>query len=365
LYYAKVKGDDAVKLLDGDMFALRFLALRQLAEARLVPAEEAETRIIANRGALLPLTEQAPAAGLDRSIPSLPQIMQIAKLMNPGSNSLTLLMDSLLPANPTARMALLPQTKEAARMVLERLNRLEATGLISDEQRSRETEALYALINSTRLAETDQVPPPPPPAPAKPKGHGAGSGMGHRGSTPLYVPDPTNFEAPKLDPKTTSQAGLYLMQIPDPSQAEKAWNMLKTQSPELAKLGVVLVRTDLGDVGLTWRVVAGPVTVEEARSICEGVRTKNQDCTPIPYPKNGTPPPPPKLAPAPVATVPTATTPAPTVSPPPLAAPAPIATPAPAVEHAAPAAAAPAMTEHSATPAEHGAEPHASPAAEK
>ncbi len=298
LYYAKVTGDDAVTLLQGDTFALRVLALRQLAEARVVPVQEADVRIDANRGALLPMSEQPPSAWLDRPIPPVPQILEIAKLMDPGSNSIRLLLDSLLPAAPTMRMALLPQNKQAARAVLDRLDRLDATGLISPEQHAAEVEALYALINSTRLPDTDAppLPPPPPPPKAKPKGHG--SGAGHRGSSPLYVPDPTNFEAPKLDPKTTSQAGLYLMQVPDPSQADKAWTMLKTQSPELAKLGMVLVRTDLGDVGVTWRLVAGPVTVEEARSLCEGVRTKNQDCTPIPFPKNGTPPPMPKVAPA-------------------------------------------------------------------
>jgi len=300
LSYARVGGDEAAGLLAGDAYALRFLAMRQLAEARIVPVEDAEIRINANKGALLPMTAPPPSTGLDRPIPPIAQIVETAKRMVPGSSGMALVLESVLPAEPKARMTLYPQTKDAARKVVERLERLEATGLISPDERAAEAEALFVLINSDRLAETD-LPPPPPPLPPEPKKHGKGTGGGHRGSVPMYVPDPTNFEAPKLDPKSTGQAGLYLMRVPDPSQADKAWTMLKTQSPELAKLGVVLDRTDLGDVGVTWRVVAGPVSVQEARSLCEAVRQKNQDCTPVPYPKNGTPPPPPKVAPPPAA----------------------------------------------------------------
>lgn len=300
LAYGSVRGQDAVALIQGDNIALRFLALKQLAEAWLIPPQAALDRIAPNKGALLPMTLPPPAVGLDRNIPPIAQIMATVQALPPDSDGLTLVLDSLLSPMPTIRQPLAPQTKVAARKVLERLNRLEAVGLITPDEHAGEADALYALINSDRIAETDVVPPPPPPPPPKAKGKG---GASHRSLDSMFIPDPSNFQEPKLDAKATGPAGLYLMQIPDPSQAEKAWNMLKTQSPELATMGMVLVKTDLGDVGVTWRVVAGPVTADEARKLCEGIRPKNQDCTPIPYPKNGTAPPPPKMpaaaAPAP------------------------------------------------------------------
>ena len=301
LAYGSVRGDDAIDLLSGDIIALRFLALKQLAEDWVIPPEAALSRINANKGALLPLTQPPPSVGLDRVIPSLPQIFSTVRTMPPQSNAMTLVLDSILPQVPKSREVLAPQTKEAARKVVARLARLAAVGLITADEQAQEQDALYALINSDRIAETDVLPPPPPPPPPPPKHRGNG-GANHRGFEPLYIPDPSNYKAPILDEKSTGPAGLYLMQIPDPAQADKSWTMLKTQSPELASLGYVLVRTDLGAVGITWRLVAGPVKPDEARKLCEGVRPKNQDCTPIPFPKNGTAPPAPKAtAPAPAA----------------------------------------------------------------
>ena len=301
--YAVVQGDAAIELLTGDNMALRFLALRQLAEARAISSEEAEVRANANKGALLPLTQAPPAIELDRPISPLPQIVRTGRLLQQGSIAMNLLLDTILQITPKYRLPLGPHNKVTARKLLARLSRLEATGLITPEERTNEAEALLALLSSDRIPESEVLPPPPPPLPEKPKSKGHGGGLNHRGSEPLYVPDPTNFDTPKLDVKASGQAGLYLMQVPDPSQADKAWTMLKTQSPELAALGVVLVRTDLGDVGVTWRLVAGPVTAEEAHKLCEGIRPKNQDCTPVAYPKNGTLPPPPKI-PAPAAAAP-------------------------------------------------------------
>ena len=337
MYPASVKGMDAEQLLAGDVWALRFLALRQLAEARIIPPEEAEMRATANLGALLPLTKVAPAGDLDRPIPPLSQILATARSFPPGSNALGVVLDSLLPKAPAQRTLLGPHTKDAARKVRARLSRLDATGLISPAERAAEEDALDALLNSNRLAETTMLPPPPPPPEKpKPKGHGGGAGGHHRGSEPLYVPDPSNFQTQTLDPKATGPAGLYLMQVPDPSQADKAWTMLKTQHAELVPLGVVLVKTDLGDVGVTWRLVAGPVPAEDARKLCDGIRPKNYDCTPIPYPKNGSPIPAPKAG----AAAPVAEQAAPSAAGADKAAPPPIAKIAPPAAEAHPAAAA-------------------------
>ena len=298
LYYGAVQGDEALALLSGDVMAQRFLVLKQLAEATAIPPQAALDRITVNKGALLPLTQMPPATGLDAAIPPVDKIFATVRSLPPNSNGLMLVLDGILPQAPRSRQILSPQTKQAARLLLPRLAKLESTGLISPEERALETDALYALLNSDRVAETDVLPPPPPPPPP-PKTHGGGNGQGpvHRNFTQLYIPDPDAFQVKKLDEKAGGKAGLYLMQVPDPSQTEKAWNMLKTQSPELANLGMVMVRTDLGAVGVTWRLVAGPVGAEDAKKLCDSVMTKKQECTPVPFPKDGVPPPPPKNPP--------------------------------------------------------------------
>lgn len=292
-----VQGDEAVDLLQGDTIALRFLVLKQLVEAGVIPPQAALPRFAANKGALLPLTKPAPAVGLDRQIPSVLQIRGVLQGLPMDSAAVTVVLDSILPQSPKVRQKLAPQTKVAARLVLDRLARLEATGLITPAERIAEAEAVAQLILGDSIPETDVVPPPPPPPPPAPAPPSKGKGgAAHRSLDSMFVPDPGTFRAPKLDAKASGPAGLFLMQIPDPSQADKAWNMLKTQSPELATMGMVLVRTDLGDVGVTWRLVAGPVTADEARNLCDGIRPKKQDCTPVPFPKNGVQPPAPKMA---------------------------------------------------------------------
>ena len=300
-----VLGDEAQELLQGDTIALRFLVLKQLAESGAVPPQAVLPRIAANKGALLPLTKAlGPSVGLDRQIPSMSQIKGVLQGLPMDSAAVTVILDGILPQTPKARQKLAPQTKVAARSVLDRLARLESVGLITRAERIAEAEAVAQLILGDTIPETDIVPPPPPPPPAAAPASKGKGGAAHRSLESMFIPDPGNFSAPKLDDKASGPAGLYLMQIPDPSQADKAWNMLKTQSPELATMGMVLVRTDLGDVGVTWRLVAGPVTADEARKLCEGIRPKKQDCTPIPFPKNGVQPPAPKVAP-PAAAAPT------------------------------------------------------------
>lgn len=282
---ADVEGDQAEALLAGDPWALRFLALRRLVQENLMPLSEAQARSDANLGALLPLTQPPAPVGLDRPIPPIARIVAEIRSVPPGSPQLAFLEDQILPLTSGTRLALNPHTQQAARRLQDRLERLRQTGLVAPQDAQREAEALTALLASNRLPETD-LPPPPPPEKPKPKPQGGKGGLRpHRGPEPMFVDDPANFEPPKLEPNATGEAGIELMSIPDPKQGDKAWTTLKTQYPELAPLPNKLVRTDLGDVGVTWRIVAGPLPPADAVKMCETLKAKGQQCIPTPFPK--------------------------------------------------------------------------------
>jgi hypothetical protein len=281
---AEVQGDQAERLLSGDPWALRFLAIRRLAEENLLSPADAMSRFDADLGALLPLTQPPAPVGLDRPIPPIARIVGAFRVVPAKSERADFMLEEILPKAPARRLALNPRNQAAARMLEARLTRLVQTGLITPEQSKAEEDAIKELLASGRLPEVEAT-APPPPAPAKAKHKGGSGPRPHRGSTPEYVPDPGNFETPKIDPASTAEAGVHLMSIPDPSQGDKAWTTLKTQYPELAPLSQKLVRTDLGDVGVTWRLIAGPLSAADATKLCEGLKAKGQNCTATPFPK--------------------------------------------------------------------------------
>lgn len=279
---AEVEGAMAEALLAGDPWALRFLALRRLVQENLLTMADAQARFAADRGALLPLTQPPAPIGLDHPIPPIGKIVEAVRAVPPGSPRANFMVEEILPLSAIRRMALTPRDKNAAHKLEDRLKRLEQTGLITPEESASEAAALKELLDSGRLPDSDA---PPPPAPAKPKPKGKGGPRPHRGSEPQYVPDPANFETPKIEAGATGEAGVHLMSMPDPGQGDKAWTTLKTQYPELAPLSNKLSRTDLGDVGVTWRLIAGPLSPADAAKLCEGLKAKGQECTPTPFPK--------------------------------------------------------------------------------
>lgn len=282
--------EQAEILLVGDPMALRFLAIKQLAALGLVPPGDAGERREANLGALLPMTATAsPAANLDQPIPSLAGI--VGRFSDPKTSpgERAFLLDALLPRIPTQRQAYVPRDIATARQIQDRLDRLDQSGLITPDEHTREAAALDQLIAGGTLPQVLAPPaPPPPPPPAKKTRSGRGNRVPGGVSGRLEViPSPPGVTAPKLAANAKGPAGLHLLSMGTATHGDKAWEALQKDNPELAGLGHVVVRTDLGDLGVTYRLIAGPVDAAQAPSLCAAIAVRGQDCTPTPFPATG------------------------------------------------------------------------------
>lgn len=293
---ATVSDAEAAVLLAGDPMALRFLGLRQLAAAGLIPLDDARDRAQTNLGALLPLTEpHPPAAGLDLPSPAPSALLALFHRLAQHPPAQTaperqFILDNLLPQRPAAFQALVIPDQESARKALARLQRLEWAGLINAEQHQAEEKAVQALIDGGTLPEklTPPPPPPPPAPPAKPARKHGGSGARMPGGVSgqlRVIPSPPGVDAPTLPKDFAGQAGLHLLSMGSASQGDKAWAALTKEHAELAALGFKVVRTDLGDMGVTYRLIAGPTNAAEAERICAALKPRGQSCQPTPFPQ--------------------------------------------------------------------------------
>lgn len=288
--------EQAEVLLAGDPMALRFLALKQLTARGLIPVDEAAARKQANLGALLPLTApEPPAAGLEAPIPPLAQVMDRFGGLGTGAvrgNGATraaesaFLAESLLPKAPAKRQPYSPPDIVSARKLQDRLGRLEDAGLVTPEERAGETEAVDKLIASGALPEV-LAPPKPPEKPKKKTAGGRGNRMPGGVSGRLeIIPSPPGVEAPKLASGAKGPAGVHLLSMGSAAHGDKAWEALTKEHAELAGLGHTVSRADLGELGVTYRLVAGPVDAAQAESLCATLRPRGQACTPTPFPAN-------------------------------------------------------------------------------
>lgn len=295
---------EAEALLAGDPAALRFLTIRRLAETGQISPEDAAARVGTNMGALLPLTDpQPPATGLFLPAPPSSAIEKaMAATWNSpgGASQRDFMVDSVLPKNPAKREAMTIPDKQAARQTMARLDRLNQAGLIGADQKQAEEQALQALMDGGTLPESlaALAPPPEPVQPAKPKktGKTGGSSSGSGSGRPMerlqggvsgelkVIPSPAEVNAPAIPAGFTGQAGIHLLSMGSATHGEQAWKALSTQYPELAALTYKVVRADLGELGVTHRLIAGPLSPANAAELCAALKPKGQACTPTPFP---------------------------------------------------------------------------------
>ena len=270
--------------------AQRFLVMKQLLDSGLVTPVEALPRIETNKGAILPLTTPfPPAIDLDRPVPSagslVGRLRELSSDTGRGSpanraDEHVFLLDGILPAEPTARQPLMPPDMIAARKLLPRLNVLRDVGLISEAERDKEVRAVQSLIASGKLPETEYTPPPPPPPP-----HKVVKKRSRRNFGTEFAPNPPGVAPPKLESKAKSKAGVQLLSMASATHGEKAWAALQKEFPELAQLTYKAVKADLGDLGVTYRLIAGPLDADSAERLCTELRAKSQSCSPTPFPE--------------------------------------------------------------------------------
>ena len=266
---------DTPSAIAGDPEAQRFLLLRQLVEAGVVSPDEALPRRTANLGGLLPYSEPPPAAGLDRPMASRDIADRLARLSvgdAPGPNSShraerDFLLDSVLPTAPASRA--LPAQVEPSSLTTarRRIGDLAGLGLVSPDESQRELAAIGA--GEQALANR---PPPPPPPPPPPKKKPRKKPAADAGAKPGDVPGGTV----PVNPKGT--LGLHLLSMASPSMTDKAIEALKKEYPELAPLEFKAVKTDIPDLGTTYRLMAGPLSGTDADQMCRALRAKGQSC---------------------------------------------------------------------------------------
>lgn len=284
---------EAERLLADDAMALRFLALRRLGDEGLATVDDLTERQHSNLGALLPLTfPLPPASGLERPIPPLDQLMARFNDLKQGRGTertraaeRDFMLDALLPKAPASRTSLAPHDQQSARMAMERLDRVGKAGLVTPAEKEAEAEALTKL-----MATLPETLTPPPPEPPKKKKKVAGRGRGSRLSGGVsgkleVVPSPPGVAAPKVAAGFAGPVGLHLLSMGSAGHGDRAWEALKKEFAELAPLSFKISRADLGDLGATYRLIAGPLDAAAAERMCGGIRAKGQSCQPTPFPQ--------------------------------------------------------------------------------
>ncbi|MBI1778894.1 MAG: SPOR domain-containing protein [Proteobacteria bacterium] len=119
--------------------------------------------------------------------------------------------------------------------------------------------------------------PPPPPAPPPVTASGSAPPAAAKASAPAA--------AQAAKPQTAALApgsGEYRVQLGSVQSADaanKEWERLKRTVPEVAPMQLTVVRADLGgEKGVFFRIQAGPLSGENAKLLCEALKTRNQGC---------------------------------------------------------------------------------------
>lgn len=141
----------------------RFLILKELAEKDLVTKEEFLNARMSNVGALLPLTNTAPAFGIDRSVPSPDLIIERisvlkdaveARAITPREYSAerNLIIEALLPPQPRQRMHNKAPSKDImnAAKDLRKLEVLLDLNLITTKEKEKEKNAVEKYLGINR-----------------------------------------------------------------------------------------------------------------------------------------------------------------------------------------------------------------------
>lgn len=256
--------------------AERFKTLQKLRDEQLITAEEYAARRNANLGALLPLTKTPPAAGLDRPVPALDQVVERLKALQRGLQSRAItpreyemeretILDALLPAKPVGLAApeVAPRDLLASAERMRQLERLRTQGLISEPEMKAEQAALETALRTS------------------PSGAVAPSSVGPSGPR-MLVPggSASAISASPLAPPLPGQTTVHLASYRAEAQAQAGWDDLVKRFPrQLTTLAPDIRKVPVAGKPDNYRLYAGPFAARtEAASVCKALAAKRQFC---------------------------------------------------------------------------------------
>lgn len=252
----------------------RFLTLRKLRDEQLITPEEYAARRTANAGALLPLSKSPPAAGLDRPVPGIEQIVERLKALQQGLQSRAItpreyelerdtILNALLPSKPTTLAPPEPAPKDllASAERMRQLERLHAMNLITEAEMKAELAALEAGLRSSGGA--------PGPVATVPVS----------GGPQMLVPGSAAERASAAAP-LPGQTTVHLASYRSNVQAQEGWvELLKRFPAQLSTLAPDVRKVPVAGKGDYYRLYAGPVASHaDAAAICRALAAKRQFC---------------------------------------------------------------------------------------
>ena len=262
---------DEIRFADADINIVeRFKTLRALTEQGLITQGEFGARRQVNIGALLPLSSNPPAAGLDRSVPPASQISNRLRAISRAlemqaisvsqhSAERTMILNALMPERPASLAMAPPPPKDlmSAADAIRRLEFLKQADIITGDEYARERGAIESAMQVQ-------------PAAMQPKAQASQAPQMLAGAAPVK----------KL---SGFQPGVHLASYRQIKAAERGWKELQARfSSQLSGLEKIIERVDLGSPkGVFYRLKAGPLTSNnEAVSVCKNLKQKRQYCDP-------------------------------------------------------------------------------------
>ncbi len=253
----------------------RFNVMRTLLAEGLITEDEFIRRRQANLGALLPMTNQPPATGIDRPVPAAEQISGRLRAISRAlemraltpaqhTSERSMILDALMPERPAsvAYPAPPPRGLMAAADAVRRVEMFKQADLVTSDEYAKERAAI----------ERAMQPVAPPPlagakAPAMSQGQSQGQSQGGSDAT-------SNLSG--------FQPAVHLASYRQKGAAERGWAALVKRFSELSALKPSIERVDLGNTkGVFYRLKAGPLPSNgAAQNLCRKLKASRQYCEP-------------------------------------------------------------------------------------
>mgnify|MGYP001326510091 CR=1 FL=1 len=246
----------------------RFETLKKLMNEGLITKPEFNARRKANLGALLYLTQQPPAVGLQRSVPSSAQItqrlnairraleMRAITVRQHGAERNTIV-EGVLPLSPRVKANPRPAPKGllASADAIRRVEMLKERGIVTDAEAMAEKAAIEKSLNPS------QSKPAPKPA----------------------VAAPTKSESKSAPMLSGPQPAVHIASFRSRKAADRGWAQLRRAHRSiLANLKPEIARVNLGrGKGVFYRLVAGPLKSDaDVKRVCRQLKSRRQYCEP-------------------------------------------------------------------------------------